>query len=110
MTPQIPEFRFLKQLPGLIGLLVVWVGSACAQPVPIPPQWIDPAQLQADLMQLTTPGKHRNPEQRLLQARERLSEKWLPALQGAEAAGDPIATLILRDCASVPRSEERRVG
>lgn len=109
MTPQIPEFRFPRQLPGLIGLLVVWVGSACAQPAPIPPQWIDPLQLQSDLIKLTTPGKHRNPEQRLLQARERLSEKWLPVLQGAEAAGDPIATLILHDCASVPELERHNI-
>lgn len=105
MTRHIPEFRVLKQLPGLVGLLLVWVGSACAQPVPIPPQWIDPLRLQADLMKLTAPGKQRNPER----ASERLTQKWLPALQDGEAAGDPIATLILRDCASVPELDRHNI-
>ncbi|MBA3033727.1 MAG: hypothetical protein KKF85_06940 [Gammaproteobacteria bacterium] len=77
--------------------------------MPIPPQWIDPLPLQADLMKLTIPGKHRNPEQQLMQARARMAKKWLPALQGAEAAGDPIATLILRDCASVPELERDNI-
>ena len=97
-------------------LLVVCLlvsGIAQASVAPVPPggaRPLDPLALRSDLQALAqTEGRlslraqsEEQLERRQLKVRRRLAAKWLPVLLDAEARGDALASVVLRDCNSAP--------
>lgn len=95
-TPRPPR----RQLGFVCALLFAFSSAHGAPTGTIQAKRFNPAGLQADLIALSRMEARPHSDDRLRRARNHLSAKWLPILQAAEAASDPIATFILRDCDS----------